>query len=215
VTGNRNVFARSPQATRQSQDILMVGVGGQGIVLASDILGDVALAMGLDVKKTDTLGMAQRGGSVTSHLRIGEKVWSPLISPKEADILLAFEKLEAARWVNYVRPKGIVIINNLAIPPLSISLGTQKYPADEDILKSFKQRTTRIHLVDGSKETGSLGDIRTLNVFMLGFLSMLIPIKIENEAWKQGIARHLPEKLLSMNMRAFERGREVAASVGL
>lgn len=200
---------------RDKQDILMVGVGGQGIVLASDILGDVALAMGLDVKKTDTLGMAQRGGSVTSHLRMGKKVWSPLISPKEADILLAFEKLEAARWVNYIRPEGTVIINNLAIPPLSISLGTQKYPVDRDILASFKQRTTRIHLVDGSKETGSLGDIRTLNVFMLGFLSMLIPIKIDQDTWKQCIARRLPEKVLGLNMRAFEKGREVASSVNL
>jgi indolepyruvate ferredoxin oxidoreductase beta subunit len=197
------------------QDILMVGVGGQGIVLASDILGDVALAMGLDVKKTDTLGMAQRGGSVTSHLRIGKKVWSPLISPKEADILLAFEKLEAARWVNYVKPEGTVIINNLAIPPLSISLGTQKYPADKDITASFKQRTPHIHLVDGSKETGSLGDIRTLNVFMLGFLSKLIPFKIESEAWKQAIARRLPEKIVSLNMRAFERGREIAKNASL
>jgi len=199
----------------EKQDILMVGVGGQGIVLASDILGDVALAMGLDVKKTDTLGMAQRGGSVTSHLRIGKKVWSPLISPKEADILLAFEKLEAARWVNYVRPSGIVIINNLAIPPLSISLGTQKYPADGDITASFKQRTTHIHMLDGSQEAGNIGDVRTLNVFMLGFLSLLIPISIEQAVWKEGIARRLPEKLLSMNLRAFEKGREIAANVSL
>jgi len=197
------------------QDILMVGVGGQGTVLASDILGDVALSMGLDVKKTDTLGMAQRGGSVTSHLRMGKKVWSPLISPKEADILLAFEKLEAARWVNYVKPGGIVIINDLAIPPLSISLGTQKYPADRDIVASFKQRTTHIHMLEGSKEAGNIGDVRTLNVLMLGFLSILIPIPIELTAWHQGIARHLPEKLISMNMRAFERGREMATNVSL
>ena len=106
------------------QDILMVGVGGQGIILASDILGEAALEKGLDIKKTDTLGMAQRGGSVTSHLRIGQKVWSPLTSPAEADILLAFEKLEAARWVNYLKPGGLAIINNLAIPPLSIFLSS-------------------------------------------------------------------------------------------
>ena len=193
----------------------MVGVGGQGTVLASDILGDIALAIGLDVKKTDTLGMAQRGGSVTSHLRMGKKVWSPLISPKEADILLAFEKLEAARWVNYVKPNGIVIINNLAIPPLSISLGTQKYPDDKDIIKSFKQRTTHIHMLDGSKEAGDIGDVRTLNVFMLGFLSVLIPLSIDYAVWQQGISRHLPEKLLSMNMRAFERGREIAKNASL
>jgi len=200
---------------QDKQDILMVGVGGQGTVLASDILGDVALAMGLDVKKTDTLGMAQRGGSVTSHLRIGKKVWSPLISPKEADILLAFEKLEAARWVNYIKPDGIVIINNLAIPPLSISLGTQKYPDDKDIIKSFQQRTPRIHMLDGTKEAGVIGDVRTLNVFMLGFLSVLVPISIGHEVWQQGISRHLPERLLSMNMRAFERGREIAKNAGL
>ena len=200
---------------QDKQDILMVGVGGQGTVLASDILGDVALAIGLDVKKTDTLGMAQRGGSVTSHLRIGKKVWSPLISPKEADILLAFEKLEAARWVNYIKPDGIVIINNLAIPPLSISLGTQKYPDDQDIIKSFQQRTTRIHMLDGTKEAGVIGDVRTLNVLMLGFLSVLVPISIGHEVWQQGISRHLPEKLLGMNMRAFERGREIAKNAGL
>ena len=138
-------------------DILMVGVGGQGIILASDILGDVALDIGLDVKKTDTLGMAQRGGSVTSHLRIGQKVWSPLINASEADILMAFEKLEAARWVNQLKPGGTVIINNLAIPPLSISLGTQVYPSDEAILDSFRSVTDAVHLVDGTERVDGLG----------------------------------------------------------
>ena len=117
--------------------------------------------------------------------------------------------------MNFIKPSGIVIINNLAIPPLSISLGTQKYPADVDITASFKQRTTHIHMLDGSKEAGNIGDVRTLNVFMLGFLSVLIPISIEYSVWKQGIARHLPEKLLNMNMRAFEKGREIAANVSL
>jgi indolepyruvate ferredoxin oxidoreductase beta subunit len=197
------------------QDILMVGVGGQGIVLASDILGNVGLQIGLDIKKTDTLGMAQRGGSVTSHLRMGEKVWSPLISPGEVDILLAFEKLEAARWVNYIRHDGVVIINDLAIPPLSISMGTQRYPADGDILDSFRQRTEKISLITGSSEAGKLGDTRALNVFMLGFLSIMLPFSIDFSVWEKCIAAQLPARSLEMNMVAFNRGREVASSVNI
>ena len=196
-------------------DILMVGVGGQGIILASDILGDVALDIGLDVKKTDTLGMAQRGGSVTSHLRIGQKVWSPLINGSEADVLMAFEKLEAARWVSQLRPGGTVIINNLAIPPLSISLGTQVYPTDEAILGSFRNVTDTVYLVDGTKQVADLGDIRTLNIFMLGYLSRFLPLKITDEQWEKGIARHLPAKILDLNKRAFIAGREAAVGVNI
>jgi indolepyruvate ferredoxin oxidoreductase beta subunit len=201
--------------SRGKQDVLMVGVGGQGIILASDILGDVALDIGLDVKKTDTLGMAQRGGSVTSHLRMGEKVWSPLINTSEADILLAFEKLEAARWVGYLKPGAAVIINNLAIPPLSISLGTQVYPDDETVLGSFRHVTKAIYLVDGTDRAAGLGDVRTLNIFMLGYLSRILPLKISDEQWQKGMARHLPAKILELNKRAFEAGREAAASVNL
>jgi len=197
------------------QDILMVGVGGQGIVLASDILGDAALDMGLDVKKTDTLGMAQRGGSVTSHLRIGQKVWSPLINAPEADILLAFEKLEAARWVGYLKPGGTVIINNLAIPPLSISLGTQVYPADEAILGSFRRVTETVYLVDGTERVAGMGDVRTLNIFMLGYLSRFLPLEITDEQWEKSIARHLPAKILDLNKRAFKAGREAADGVNI
>lgn len=190
----------------------MVGVGGQGIILASDILGEAAMAMGLDVKKTDTLGMAQRGGSVTSHLRIGPIVHAPLISPHGADIILAFEKLEAARWVNYIKPDGIVIINNHAIPPLSISLGTQKYPDDKAVMESFKQRTGRILLVEGFQASARLGDVRTLNIFMLGYLSRLFPIKIADNIWNKCIADRVPARVLDLNLKAFEKGREVATS---
>jgi indolepyruvate ferredoxin oxidoreductase, beta subunit len=200
---------------KTKQDILMVGVGGQGIILASDVLGEVALAIGLDVKKTDTLGMAQRGGSVTSHLRIGEKVWSPLISPAEADVILAFEKLEAARWVNYLKPDGLTIINNLAIPPLSISLGTQTYPDDQEIINSFKQRTLKVHLVDGSRQASRLGDVRTLNIYMLGYLSILLPMKISLDTWQICIKKQLPAKILDINIHAFDKGREVASIVNL
>jgi len=197
------------------QDVLMVGVGGQGIILASDILGDVALDIGMDVKKTDTLGMAQRGGSVTSHLRIGQKVWSPLINASEADILLAFEKLEAARWVSYLRPGGTVIINNLAIPPLSISLGTQVYPEDDTVLGSFSRVTEAVYLINGTEQAAALGDVRTLNIFMLGYLSRFLPLKIMDEQWQKGMARHLPARILDLNKRAFEAGRGAADGVNI
>jgi len=199
----------------EKQDILLVGVGGQGTILASDILGEVALQMGLDVKKTDTLGMAQRGGSVTSHLRIGEKVWAPLISLAEADIIVAFEKLEAVRWAHFIKPQGLVIINDLAIPPLSISLGTHQYPGDEEILGIFKQRTNKIHLVSGSKHAGDIGDVRTLNIFMLGLLSTALPFHIDNQLWEKSIAAFIPKKIVDLNMRAFNTGREVAESVNI
>ena len=117
----------------QKIDLLMVGVGGQGTILASDIVGDVAIASGYDVKKTDTLGMAQRGGSVVSHLRMAERVFSPMIDPGTTDILISFEKLESVRWVHFVRPDGLVIINDHVIPLLSVSLGKQKYPSDSEL----------------------------------------------------------------------------------
>ena len=111
-------------------DILITGLGGQGGILASDILGEAALAAGYDVKKTDTLGMSQRGGSVVSNVRIAEKVWSPLITEGEVDLLLALEKLEAARWSTYLRPGAVVIVNNYEQPPHSVSLGKERYPSE-------------------------------------------------------------------------------------
>ncbi|MDD5703177.1 MAG: indolepyruvate oxidoreductase subunit beta [Dehalococcoidales bacterium] len=201
--------------SKTKKDILMVGVGGQGIILASDVLSEVALAVGLDVKKTDTLGMAQRGGSVTSHLRIGGKVWSPLISPAEADVLLAFEKLEAARWVNYLKPEGLAILNNFSIPPLAISMGKQTYPTDKEIIDSFHQRTKNIHLIEGSKQAELLGDVRTLNIFMLGFLSYFLQESFKLDLWQKCIANQLPAKILDINLNSFKKGREVATSGNL
>jgi len=155
--------------------------------------------------------MAQRGGSVTSHLRMGEKVRAPLINIREADILLAFEKLEAARWVGYLRPGGAVIINNLAIPPLSISLGTQVYPDDETVLGLFRRITKSVYLINGTERAADLGDVRTLNILMLGYLSRILPLKITDAQWQKGIAKHLPAKILELNKRAFIAGREAAA----
>ena len=191
--------------------MLLTGVGGQGNILASDVIGDLALAAGYDVKKTDTLGMAQRGGSVVSHVRIANKVYSPLIKEGEVDYLLAFEKLEGIRWASYLRPGGIAIINNHAVPPLSVNLGVEKYPADAEIMQVLKQRSEKIYLVDGTRHAIELGNVRTLNIFMLGCVSVFLPFKLPE--WEAAIAKHLPEKLLKINTVAFEAGRKEIENV--
>ena len=197
----------------KKRDLLMVGVGGQGIVLASDILSEVALAAGYDVKKTDTLGMAQRGGSVVSHVRIANKVWSPLIKEGDVDVLVAFEKLEAARWSYYLHAGGVAIVNNQSTPPLSVSLGTHRYPGDKEIEGALRQRAKRIYFVDGTDKAKELGDIRTLNMLMLGCVSFLL--SIEADIWKDCISQRLSPNILKINMAAFDKGREEVSSANL
>ena len=197
----------------KKQNLLMVGVGGQGIVLASDILGEVAMAAGYDVKKTDTLGMAQRGGSVVSQVRIADKVWSPLIKEGEADILVAFEKLEAARWSYFLNSNGVAIINNQTTPPLSVSLGATKYPDDKTIETILKRSAERYYFVDGTQQARKLGDIRTLNMIMLGWVSVLLPIDVK--IWKDCVTEMLSPNILKTNMVAFDKGREEMSRAGV
>jgi indolepyruvate ferredoxin oxidoreductase beta subunit len=187
-------------------DILVTGVGGQGVVLASDIIGETALAAGFDVKKTDTLGMAQRGGSVVSHVRLAEKVWSPLIKEGEVDLLLAFEKLEAARWSHYLKPGAIAIVNSYEQPPLSVSLGQEKYPDDDAIKTALQRRTDKIYFIDANRLAKELGNVRTLNILMLGCFSAFAPIDVA--VWKESISRRLPENIREINLAAFTMGRK-------
>jgi indolepyruvate ferredoxin oxidoreductase beta subunit len=195
----------------KSMDLLVTGVGGQGVVLASDIIGETAILAGYDVKKTDTLGMAQRGGSVVSHLRLAEKVWSPLIKEGSADLILAFENLEAARYSHYLKRGGIAIINNYEQPPQSVSLGTDKYPAKKDITAAMKKRSAKVYFVNGSAEAKALGNVRTLNIFMLGCFSVFAPISLE--IWKESINKHIPAHIREINFTAFEKGRREIESV--
>ncbi|MFC1982732.1 indolepyruvate oxidoreductase subunit beta [Chloroflexota bacterium] len=187
-------------------DILITGVGGQGVILASDIIGEAALAAGFDVKKTDTLGMAQRGGSVVSHVRIAPKVWSPLAKEGDVDMILAFEKLEGARWAYYLRPGGIAIVNNQALPPLAVSLGGEHYPTDEEVKNIMKRRADRVYFIDGTRLAGELGNVRTLNIFMLGCISPFMPLKVH--IWKDSISQHIPVNIRQINMAAFDQGRK-------
>ena len=187
-------------------DLLVVGVGGQGVILASDIIGEAALAAGYDVKKTDTLGMAQRGGSVISHLRIAPKVWSPLAREGKVDIILGFEKLETARWAYFLRRGGVVLINNQALPPLSVSVGKERYPADDELLSILKQRTDRVYFLEGNLRARELGNVKALNVFMLGCVSRFIPLPVD--IWKESITARLPQNLHKLNLDAFAMGRK-------
>lgn len=194
-------------------NILIAGVGGQGVVLASDIVGEAALAAGYDIKKTDTLGMAQRGGSVISHVRIGKRVWSPLIKEGEVDIIVSLEKLEAARWSHYLRPGAITIVNNQVVPPLSVNLGNERYPSDEEITNILKRWTDRIYFIDGTSRVRELGNIRTLNMFMLGCASLFLPVRVH--IWKNTISQHLPSKIQQINITAFDQGRKEIRNVHL
>ncbi len=192
-------------------DLLITGVGGQGNILASDIISEVAIDAGFDVKKTDTLGMAQRGGSVVSNVRIARQVYSPLIKEGEVDILIAFEKLEAARWANYLHQGGIAIINNQALPPLAVILGNEQYPSDEKIINFLKQQTDRIYLVEGTRRARELGNVRTLNIFMLGCISLFLPFRVRS--WKFSLSQHLPASLQQINLTAFDQGRKEIRNV--
>ncbi len=189
-------------------DILMTGVGGQGVILASDALAEIAMKAGYEVKKSDSLGMSQRGGSVVSHLRVGEQVFSPMMKKGEADFLLGFERLEGARWVDYLREGGIAIINNLAIPPLSVVGGASKYPSVSDVEKTLRQRTNRIHFVPGTQIAAELGNPQVLNVLLVGFLSAFLDI--DERSYIDDLSQRVPQKFLQLNLKAFARGREEA-----
>jgi len=195
----------------KNSNLLITGVGGQGIILASDIIGEAALAAGYDVKKTDTLGMAQRGGSVVSHVRIGHRVWSPLIKEGEVDLLIAFEKLEAARWSYFLRPGAIAIVNNHALPPLSVNLGNELYPSDEEITNILKQQSNSVYFVDGTSRVKELGNTRTLNMFMLGCVSSFLTLKVN--IWKESISQRLPLNIQQINIAAFNEGRKEGRNV--
>ncbi|MBM4445170.1 MAG: indolepyruvate oxidoreductase [Chloroflexi bacterium] len=193
-------------------DILMTGVGGQGVILASDALAEIAMKAGHEVKKSDSLGMSQRGGSVVSHLRVGERVFSPMIKKGEADFLMGFERLEGARWVEYLREGGVAIVNNLAIPPLSVVGGASRYPSVSDVEEILRRRTKTIYFVPGTQIAAELGNPQVLNVLLVGFLSAFLDI--DERAYIDDLSQRVPQKFLQLNLKAFARGRQEAQCGG-
>ena len=186
-------------------NFLLTGVGGQGTLLASNILAEVGLRAGYEVKKSEVHGMAQRGGSVVSHVRWGEKVYSPLIGRGEADYLLAFEKLEALRYIEFLRPGALALINEQRIMPLSVSSGQDEYPGDERLQKALRAMGADFRFVPGVTLAGDLGNPRASNVVLLGALSAFLDVP--PALWLEVIARCVPERFTALNQQAFQKGR--------
>ena len=186
-------------------NVLLSGVGGQGTILASNILGEVFLKAGYDVKKSEVHGMAQRGGDVTTHFRFGKKVYSPLIAYGEADFLISFELLEALRYINWVKSEGKVILNQQMILPPAVSLGQMEYPKDVEgtFKKCFKDN---VWIINGQEIARRLGNIQAANVVLMGAFSNFFP-EITEERWTGAIGELLPTKLDELNIKAFEEGR--------
>ncbi len=184
-------------------NILLAGVGGQGILLASEIMSEVLMLAGYDVKKSEVHGMAQRGGSVTSHVRFGTKVFSSIIPEGEADILFGFEQLETFRYLPMVRQEGQVLVNDLKILPPSVALGQEKYPTD--IPGKISARFPKTKVVNGMELALAAGNARTVNTVLLGALSTLM--EIEQSLWQKALENMVPDRFIEENRRAFELGR--------
>jgi indolepyruvate ferredoxin oxidoreductase beta subunit len=192
----------------QVSNIIIVGVGGQGIILASDVLGKVAARAGYDVKKNEIHGMAQRGGSVSSHVRFGKTVSSPIIKLGEADVLVSFEQLETVRYFPFLSSTGKVIVNDHKILPPAVFTGKQDYPAD--VLEKIKEKVPDAMIVDGVGLANRLGNPRVLNVIFLGALSTRL--EIPPETYEEVLKESLKPKLVDINLKAFNEGRALAAA---
>jgi indolepyruvate ferredoxin oxidoreductase beta subunit len=184
-------------------NVLVVGVGGQGVLLASEVLAEVALLSGLDVKKSEVHGMAQRGGSVVSHVRFGRKVHSPLIELGEADFLVSFEKLETLRYLGHLHPGSWVLINDQEVLPLPVSSGKARYPGGVE--KTVRKAGLQVKVIDGPDLAERAGNRRAVNSVVLGVLSQLL--SFPEEAWSAALQGHVPPRHLTANMSAFRLGR--------
>jgi len=188
-------------------DILMVGVGGQGTILASKVLAAAAQAVGYDIKVSEIHGMAQRGGSVVTQVRLGEKVYSPLISEGEADVILAFEELEALRLLSYLKPGGKIIINNQQIYPIPVLAGAAEYP--QNIIAQIQAQGVNVQVLQALELATACGSAKSANVVLLGALAQNSPI--EEKIWRDALAAIIPPNLLEANNAAFTAGYTAGA----
>ncbi len=194
----------------QTTNILIVGVGGQGTLLTSRIIAQVAVQMGYDVKVSEVHGMAQRGGSVVSQVRYGQKIYSPIIKKGDADIILAFEKIESARWLDYLKPDGMVIINNERVNPLPVLSGKVQYP--DNIHEKVAAKLKDTVMVDATDIATQCGNSRAANVVLVGMLSQAIGLP--EEEVEKAIRAIVPAKALEVNLTAFRKGMELINKAG-
>jgi indolepyruvate ferredoxin oxidoreductase beta subunit len=191
----------------KSYSFLLAGVGGQGTILASNVLGEVALAAGFDVKKSEVHGMAQRGGSVNTHVRWDtERVYSPLIGLGEADILLVFEEAEALRYAEYLKLGGAAVVNQHTIEPITVTSGGARYPTEADLKSVYAALTERLYIVPGTAIADDLGNPRAANVVLIGALSTFLDVPVET--WLEVIEARVPPKYVELNRLAFLKGRQ-------
>ena len=185
-------------------NILFTGVGGQGILLASELTALALLSAGFDAKKSEVHGMAQRGGSVTAQLRFGERVYAPLIAMGTVDVQVAFEMMEAVRYLPYLRPNTTVVVNTQKILPPAVATGQASYP--ENVLRNLAERKIALLSLDAFEIARQVGEIKTANVVMVGALSALLPVK--TDVFEQTIAARVPARFKEVNIEAFRRGRD-------
>ena len=188
----------------EAKNIMIVGVGGQGTLLTSRILGGITVENGYDVKLSEVHGMAQRGGSVVTYVRYGEKVTEPIVEEGQADVLIAFEKLEALRYAHFLKKDGVIIVNDQKIDPMPVVTGVAKYP--EGIIEHLSEKY-KVISVDAQKEALELGNSRVFNVIILGVAAS--KMDFEKEQWIEVIKKKVPPKTIDINVKAFERGYEI------
>ncbi len=184
------------------KNILVVGVGGQGTLLTSRILGNLAMEEGYDVKISEVHGMSQRGGSVVTHIRFGEKVYSPLVEVGQADIIVAFEKMEALRWQHFLKKDGILVVNTQEITPMPVVTGVASYP--ENVVETLESEVKLVVAVDALEISRTVGNLKTANTVLLGQLAK--HMGIEKDKWVRIIKHTVPEKTVGVNIEAFEKG---------
>lgn len=185
-------------------NVIICGTGGQGILLASEILCEAARMAGNDVKKSEVHGMAQRGGSVSSHVRFGEKVYSPLVEKGTADLILSMEKMEALRWAPFLKPSGTLLSCDLEITPMTVNTGHAVYP---DVISMMKEQAIPCRMVPAFEIAEELGNLRVVNVVLIGAASPFIPI--DEDCWYRAVEERVPPKALNVNIEAFRKGRHL------
>ena len=187
-----------------TKNIMIVGVGGQGTLLASKMLGYVLLQQGYDVKVSEVHGMSQRGGSVVTYVRYGKKVYSPVIDKGEADVIISFEKLEAARWLEFLKKDGTIITNTQEVEPMPVITGAAAYP--ENLIEKMQAAGAKVDAKDFLSIAQEAGSAKAVNIALMGRLSTYFP-EISDEQWQGAIEKIVPPKFLDLNRKAFEAGR--------
>lgn len=189
-------------SNNDTKSILLVGVGGQGTILASKILSEGLVRKGYDVKMSEIHGMSQRGGSVTTHVRYGTKVASPIVSEKSADVLVSFEKVEAVRWLDYLKDDGVLILNDFEIYSLPVLIGAAVYP--DDIIEKLKKAVSKLKVINASKIAEDLGNIKAQNIVLLG--ALIKAMDLLSLDWDSVLKELIPSKFYDLNEKAFRVG---------